>query len=54
MDPDLQKGLFLYGGKLDTVQGEAVGSGYKGKGWFLSGAECKMLCEEGISVCAFL
>ena len=54
MNPDLQKGLFLYGGKLDTVQGEAVGSGHKGKGWFLSGAECKMLCEEGISVCAFL
>ena len=54
MDPDLQKGLFLYGGKLDTVQGEAVGSGHKGKGRFLSGEECKMLCEEGISVCAFL
>ena len=40
--------------KLDTVQGEAFGSGHKGKGRFLSGAECKMLCEEGISVCAFL
>ena len=52
VDPNLQKGLFLYRRKLDTVPRRSFRKWYKGKGRFLSGTECKMLCEEGVSVCA--